>query len=56
MAIIVASLWSLEVGPWHLVFAGVALLLCIAASGTALLYKQDSRSAIGWVGFIWLVP
>jgi cardiolipin synthase len=56
MAIIVASLWSLEVGPWHLVFAGVALLLCIAASGNAVLYKRDSRSAIGWVGFIWLVP
>ena len=56
MAIIVASLWSLEVGPWHFVFAGVALLLCIAASGNAVLYKRDSRSAIGWVGFIWLVP
>ena len=56
MAIIVASLWSLEVGPWHIVFAGVALLLCLAASGHAVLYKRDSRSAIGWVGFIWLVP
>ena len=34
----------------------MALLLCIAASGHTVLYKRDSRSAIGWVGFIWLVP
>ena len=56
MAMFAASLWSLEVGPWHVVFAGVALVLCIAASGHAVLYKRDSRSAIGWVGFIWLAP
>src|SRR5262249_11296145 len=26
------------------------------AAGHAVLYKRDSRSAIAWVGFIWLVP
>ena len=43
-------------GAWHIVFAGLALLLSVAASGHAVLYKRDSRSAIAWVGFIWLVP
>jgi cardiolipin synthase len=28
----------------------------VLASGHAILYKRDSRSAIAWVGFIWLVP
>ena len=26
------------------------------AAGHAVLYKRDSRAAIAWVGFIWLVP
>jgi len=41
---------------WHLFFAGVILLLALAASVHAVLYKRDSRSAIAWVGFIWLAP
>src|SRR5208283_4375038 len=41
---------------WHITFAGLALLLSAGASGHAVLYKRDSRSAIAWVGFIWLVP
>ena len=28
----------------------------LVASGHAVLYKRDSRSAIAWVGFVWLVP
>lgn len=41
---------------WHLALAGLDLLISIVASGHAVLYKRDSRAAIGWVGFIWLVP
>src|SRR5258708_9698803 len=36
--------------------AGLTLLLSILASGHAVLYKRDSRAAIAWVGFVWLVP
>lgn len=50
------SLWARAHEIWHLLFAGVALLLSVFASGHAVLYKRDSRAAIGWVGFIWLVP
>jgi cardiolipin synthase len=44
-----ASLW-----PWLL-----ALLdLCLAGAATvhAVLWKRDSRAAIGWVGLVWLAP
>ena len=41
---------------WHLAIAGLALVLSVVASGHAVLYKRDSRAAIGWVGFVWLVP
>jgi cardiolipin synthase len=41
---------------WHLAAAGLALVLAIIACGHAVLYKRDTRSAIAWVGFIWLVP
>lgn len=33
-----------------------SLILSIVCSGHAILYKSDSRAAIGWVGIIWLVP
>lgn len=41
---------------WHLLLAALALLLAILAAGHAVLYKRDSRAAIAWVGFIWLLP
>src|ERR1051326_4403503 len=50
------ELWNLAHQIWHIVLAGLALLLSIVASGHAVLYKRDSRSAIAWVGFVWLVP
>src|SRR5690349_24367346 len=40
---------------WHLILGGLALLLSVLASGHAVLRKRDSRAAIAWVGFIWLV-
>ena len=50
------NLWDWAHGVWHLLLAGLTLLLSLVASAHAVLYKRDSRSAIAWVGFIWLVP
>jgi cardiolipin synthase A/B len=41
---------------WRLLLSAVALGIDIAASLHALLNKRDYRSAITWIGFIWLVP
>src|SRR3989442_3534864 len=41
---------------WHIGVAGLAVVLSVIASAHAVLYKRDSRSAIAWVGFVWLVP
>ncbi len=37
-------------------FAVFYVSLAIAASGHAILRKQDSRAAVAWVGVIWLAP
>ena len=41
---------------WHIAVIGLGLLLSVFATGHVVLYKRDSRSAIAWVGFVWLVP
>ena len=41
---------------WNVAAAILTILLSVIASGHAVLYKRDSRAAIGWVGLIWLVP
>ncbi len=41
---------------WHIVLAGLDFALAVFASAHTVLYKRDSRAAIAWVGFIWLVP
>lgn len=41
---------------WPLLFAGFTLLLSLATAGHAIIYKRDSRAAVGWVGLIWLAP
>ena len=56
MAFLAASAWDLAHQAWHIFLPGLALLLAVVASAHAVLYKRDSRSAIAWVGFIWLVP
>jgi len=48
--------WDRAYGVWQITLAGLALALSVFASAHAVLYKRDSRSAIAWVGFIWLVP
>jgi cardiolipin synthase len=41
---------------WYWIAALVALVIDLAASAHVVLHKRDHRSAIGWVGVIWLVP
>ena len=43
-----------DIGP-YVTWIG-ALLLSLGASGHAVLYKRDTRAAIGWVGLIWVAP
>lgn len=38
------------------VAGALAFLLAVLTSGHAIMYKRDSRSAVGWVGLIWLAP
>jgi cardiolipin synthase A/B len=56
MGLFAATIWDLAHETWHIFFIAIVLLLAVAAAGHAVLYKRDSRAAIGWVGFIWLVP
>ena len=42
------------VWPWLL--AGLHAVVMVAASSHVVLTKRDARSAIGWVGIIWLTP
>lgn len=41
---------------WQIAVIILGLLLAMLATGHAVLKKRDSRAAIAWVGFIWLVP
>ncbi len=50
------SFWEWPQAAWHIGLAGLAFLLSTAASAHAILYKRDSRAALAWAGFIWLVP
>jgi cardiolipin synthase len=41
---------------WHLAVAGLALVLSVWACAHVILFKKDTRAAIGWVAFICWVP
>lgn len=41
---------------WQSWLALVVFIVDVAASVHVVLHKRDSRSAIGWVGLIWLAP
>jgi len=41
---------------WHVAALGLGVLLSGLATGHVVLNKRDSRAAIAWVGFIWLIP
>lgn len=48
--------WTVAREAWQWLIAGLGAGLSILASGHAVLYKRDSRSAIAWVGFVWIIP
>lgn len=48
--------WNQWIEVWPYLVMAVDLLIALAASGHAVLYKRDARAAVTWVGFIWLVP
>ncbi|MHB1306352.1 MAG: phospholipase D-like domain-containing protein [Limisphaerales bacterium] len=41
---------------WHFAVAALSLGLSLLASGHAVLYKRDTRAAVLWVVFAWLIP
>ncbi len=41
---------------WHYIAAALTLLATLLASGHAVIYKRDSRSAVFWVAVIWIAP
>ncbi|HEX5656485.1 MAG TPA: phospholipase D-like domain-containing protein [Polyangiales bacterium] len=41
---------------WHALLTALVLSCAVVASSHVVLHKRDVRSAIGWVGLIWLVP
>ena len=48
--------WKLLQDFWHYGVAALTVFLSLIASGHALLHKRESRAAVSWVGFVWLVP
>ncbi len=51
-----AYLWDLVEDVWPHLVGMATLLVDLAAMAHIVLKKRDTRSAIGWVGIIWLVP
>lgn len=44
------------VSKWQTMGIVFGLLLAIFSSSHAVIYKRDSRSAVLWVAFIWILP
>jgi cardiolipin synthase len=49
-------LWREFLEAWPQIVAVLHVLLAIVGSSHAVLTKDDPRSAVGWVGLIWLSP
>src|SRR6185369_6326811 len=41
---------------WPHIAVVLTLFVSVVTSGYVILYKRDSRSAVLWVAFIWLIP
>src|SRR5262245_57378601 len=41
---------------WHYLVAALTIFISVIASGHALLFKRESRSAVLWISLTWLVP
>ncbi len=50
------TFWDLLHEVWHVGFAILSVALAIFASAHVVLFKRDSRAAIAWAGFVWMVP
>jgi cardiolipin synthase len=50
------DLWQMLVAFWPHLLGVVTATLTVVGSCHAVLHKRDSRSAIAWVGIIWLAP
>jgi cardiolipin synthase len=48
--------WGIWADTWPYLITALDMAIALAASCHAILYKRDARSAVSWVGFIWLVP
>jgi cardiolipin synthase len=53
---VLPAAWRWWLVLWPHVLAASVLAVTVAASAHAILTKRDTRSAIGWVGLIWLSP
>src|SRR5258708_1664461 len=49
-------MWELLAQIWPLLVTGFDLAISLTAATHVVLYKRDTRAAIGWVGIIWLAP
>jgi len=49
-------MWNHLVAFWPLLTGLVNMALATAATVHIVLWKRDSRAAIGWVGLVWLAP
>src|SRR5690349_17950052 len=50
------SLLDLLRDIWPHIAVILTIFVSVITSGYVILYKRDSRSAILWVAFIWLIP
>jgi cardiolipin synthase len=48
--------WNALQAVWPHVTVVLTLFISVVTSGYVILYKRDSRAAILWVSFIWLLP
>jgi cardiolipin synthase len=49
-------MWRVFVELWPQLVAVCAFVLSVGVSGHAILWKRDTRAAVGWVALAWLVP
>ncbi len=56
MAQILDTVWEILRAFWPHLLTGLTLLIGLSASSHVILHKRDTRSAIAWVGLIWLAP
>jgi cardiolipin synthase len=49
-------MWQPLIDAWPWIVSAVGTILALVSSGHVVLTKRDPRSAIGWVGLVWLAP